>query len=96
MPRRELFTATERAELIAFPPDEGDLIRLATLSRSDLAYIRQHRGDHNRLGLSVLMVYLRFPSRVLAPGAALRAAGRYHRRTAQRLARGLGSVCHAR
>ena len=68
MPRRELFTAAERAELIAFPPDEGDLIRLATLSRSDLAYIRQHRGDHNRLGLSVLMVYLRFPSRVLAPG----------------------------
>ena len=29
MPRRELFTAAERAELIAFPPDEGDLIRLA-------------------------------------------------------------------
>ena len=66
MPRRELLTPIERAQLFAFPEDEGELIRLATLSRADLTYIRQHRGDHNRLGLAVQMAYLRHPSRVIA------------------------------
>ena len=44
MPRRELLTPTERVQLFAFPSDEGELIRLATLARRDLTYIRQHRG----------------------------------------------------
>ncbi len=70
MPRRELLTPTERAQLLAFPEDEGELIRLATLSRVDLAFIRQHRGDHNRLGIAVQMSYLRHPSRVLSPREA--------------------------
>jgi hypothetical protein len=35
------------------------LIRLATLTKADLAFVRQHRGDHNRLGIAVLMSYLR-------------------------------------
>ena len=70
MPRRELFTPAERLGLLAFPEDEGELIRLATLSRSDLTFIRQHRGDHNRLGIGVQMTYLRYPSRVLGPGEA--------------------------
>ncbi|WP_233874710.1 Tn3 family transposase [Paraburkholderia adhaesiva] len=67
MPRRELLTAAQRFELLAFPDDESALIRLATLSKEDSAFIRQHRGDHNRLGLAVLMVYLRYPGRVLGP-----------------------------
>jgi hypothetical protein len=46
-------TPTERVQLFAFPEDEGELIRLATLARADLTYIRQHRGDHNRLGLAI-------------------------------------------
>ena len=70
MPRRELLTPTERVQLFAFPSDEGELIRLATLARGDLTYIRQHRGDHNRLGLAIQMVYLRHPSRVLPPSEA--------------------------
>jgi TnpA family transposase len=70
MPRRELLTPTERAQLFAFPEDEGELIRLATLARADLTYIRQHRGDHNRLGLAIQMVYLRHPSRVLPQSEA--------------------------
>ena len=53
MPRSELLTPTERVQLFAFPEDEGKLIRLATLARADLTYIRQHRGDHNRLGLAI-------------------------------------------
>ena len=70
MPRRELLTPTERGQLFAFPEDEGELIRLATLARGDLTYIRQHRGDHNRLDLAIQMVYLRHPSRVLPPSEA--------------------------
>ena len=70
MPRRELLAPTERVQLFAFPSDEGEMIRLATLARGDLTYIRQHRGDHNRLGLAIQMVYLRHPSRVLPPSEA--------------------------
>jgi hypothetical protein len=44
MPRRELLTQTERTQLFAFPEDEGELIRLATLARADLTYIRQPRA----------------------------------------------------
>jgi TnpA family transposase len=66
MPRRELLTSSERLELLAFPTDEGELIRLYTLTKTDLAFVRQHRGDHNRLGIAVLMSYLRYPGRVLA------------------------------
>src|ERR1700680_2585915 len=65
MPRRELLTSTERLQLLVFPEDEGELIRLATLTKADLAFVRQHRGDHNRLGIAVLMSYLRYPGRVL-------------------------------
>jgi len=66
MPRRELLTSTERLQLLAFPEDQGELIRLATFTTEDLAFVRQHRGDHNRLGIAVLMVYLRYPGRVLS------------------------------
>lgn len=65
MPRRELLTPTERVQLFAFPSNEGERIRLATLARGDLTYLRQHRGDHNWLGLVIQMVYLRHPSRAL-------------------------------
>jgi hypothetical protein len=67
MPRRELLTQAERAGLMAFPTDESELIRLATLSVTDITFIRHHRGHHNRLGIAVQMQYLRFPGRVLAP-----------------------------
>jgi Domain of unknown function (DUF4158) len=66
MPRRELLTYSERLELLTFPEDEGELIRLYTLTKADLAFVRQHRGDHNRLAIAVLMSYLQYPGRVLA------------------------------
>jgi TnpA family transposase len=43
------------------------LIRLATLSAEDFAFVRQHRGGHNCLGIAVLMIYLRYSGRVLGP-----------------------------
>jgi TnpA family transposase len=66
MPRRELLTPTERLQLLAFPEDTGELIRVLTLSKLDVAFVRQHRGDHNRFGIAVLMAYLRYPGRILA------------------------------
>ena len=70
MPRREVLTPAERTQLFAFPDNEGELIRLGTLSRTDLMFIRHHRGDHNRLGIAVQMTYLRYPSRVLGESEA--------------------------
>ena len=52
--------------MLTLPEDEGELIRLYTLAKADLAFVRQHRGDHNRLGIAVLRSYLRYPGRVLA------------------------------
>lgn len=66
MPRRELLTPAQRVELLALPSDEGDLIRRYTFSKTDLAFVRQHRGDQNRLGVAVQMAYLIYPNRVLA------------------------------
>jgi Domain of unknown function (DUF4158) len=65
MPRREILTSSDRMQLLAFPEDEGELIRRYTLTKADLAFARQHRGDHNRLGIAVQMCFLRFPGRVL-------------------------------
>jgi hypothetical protein len=39
MPRRDVLTPTERTQLFAFPDDEGELIRLGTLSPTDLTPI---------------------------------------------------------
>src|ERR1035441_5663089 len=66
MPRRELLTSSERLELLAFPTDEGELIRLYTLTKADLAFGRQHRGGHNELGIAAPVNGLRFAGRVLA------------------------------
>jgi TnpA family transposase len=37
------------------------------LLTENFAFVRQHRGGHNRPGIAVLMVYLRYPGRVLGP-----------------------------
>ena len=48
----------------------GALLRVATLSKEDLAFIGQHRGDHNRLGVGIQLCYLRHLGRVLGPDEA--------------------------
>ena len=53
MPRRSLLTSAERASLLAFPTTDEALIRHYTFSESDLASVRQRRGNHNRLGFAV-------------------------------------------
>ena len=75
MPRRELLTVAQREAFLTFPEQEENLLQYYTLSVRDLATVRQHRGDHNRLGFAVQLCYLRYPGRVLAenetPPAAL-------------------------
>ncbi|MCY4757279.1 Tn3 family transposase [Pelomonas aquatica] len=66
MPRRELLTPAQREQLLAFPTDEAELIRLYSLSETDQAFLKAHRGIHNRLGVAVQMAYLRFPGRPIA------------------------------
>jgi hypothetical protein len=44
MPRREILTPTERLQLLAFPDDKGELIRVLALSKSDIVFVRQRRG----------------------------------------------------
>jgi TnpA family transposase len=61
MPRREILTSSQRMQLLVFSDDEGELIRRYTLAKADLAFVRQHRGDHNRLGIAIQMCSLRFP-----------------------------------
>jgi hypothetical protein len=68
MLRRSLLTPAERAGLLAFPTDDGELIRYYTLSEPDLAVIRQRRGNHNRLGFAVQLCCLRYPGFILPPG----------------------------
>ncbi len=65
MPRREILTTAERLAFLAIPEDEVELIRVYTLSKSDLAFVQQHRGDPNRLGIAIQMSYLQHPGRVL-------------------------------
>ena len=65
MARRELLSAAEREALLAFPTDESELIRRYALSRADRTFIRQHRSDHNRLGIAIQLCYLRHPGRTL-------------------------------
>jgi TnpA family transposase len=67
VPRRDCSRLRSAFKLYAFPDDESELIRLATLSTEDFAFVRQHRGGHNRLGIAVLMIYLRYPGRALGP-----------------------------
>ena len=70
MPRRELLTSSERDQLLSLPHDDGTLLRVATLTREDRAFIGQHRGNHNRLGVGIQLCYLRHLGRVLGPDEA--------------------------
>lgn len=65
MPRKSILTTSERISILAMPEAEIDLIRQYTFSESDLSIIRQHRGDVNRLGFSVLLCYMRYPGVIL-------------------------------
>ncbi len=61
MPRRTILSATERTNLLVLPESQEDLIRYYTFNESDMALIRQRRGDANRIGFAVQLALLRYP-----------------------------------
>lgn len=67
MPRRSVLSASDCAVLLAPPTEDVDRIRLYTFSETDLALIRQRRGEANRLGFAVQLCLLRYPGTALAP-----------------------------
>lgn len=67
MPRRSILSAAERDSLLVMPDTREELIRRYTLSETDLAIIRQHRGSANRLGFAVQLCYMRYPAVMLGP-----------------------------
>ena len=71
MPRRSILSATERTGLLALPESQDDLIRYYTFNETDVALIRQRRGDANRLGFAVQLCLLRYPGYALASDLAV-------------------------
>ncbi len=65
MPRRSIFTAVERASLLALPDNQDELIKQYTFTEDDLRIIRAHRRPANRLGFAVQLCYMRFPGVIL-------------------------------
>lgn len=65
MPCRSRITVSEQTSLMALPENQDDLIRYYTFTESDLALIRQRRGDSNRLGFTVQLCLLRNPGYAL-------------------------------
>jgi TnpA family transposase len=61
MSRRSILSATDRASLFALPENHDDLIRFYSFDESDMALIRQRRGDANRIGFAVQLALLRYP-----------------------------------
>ena len=53
MGRRSILSGTERASLLDLPESPDDLARFYTFNDSDIALIRQRRGDANRLGFAI-------------------------------------------
>jgi hypothetical protein len=65
MPRREILSPAQREALLAIPVDRAGLIEHYVLSEQDISLVRQHRGDHHRLGIAVQLALLRFPGTAL-------------------------------
>jgi TnpA family transposase len=59
MPKRELLSPAQRAELTAFPElDERNLIKHYTLTRGDLEFVRTRRGGSNQFGFAIELLIL--------------------------------------
>src|SRR5690242_7472874 len=68
MARRRLLSDDLWARHLEPPTDEREIARLYTLTRDDLDTVIAKRTDATRLGCAVLLLYLRYPGRVLAAG----------------------------
>ena len=65
MARRRLLSDELWARHLEPPADEREIARHYTLGAEDLAQVAARRGDANRLGSALVLLYLRHPGRVL-------------------------------
>ena len=63
MARREFLSPAQRAQLLALPASERELVRFYSLLPSELAWVRKRRGEHNRLGFAVQLCFFKHPGR---------------------------------
>lgn len=68
MARRQLLTRETLAPHYDPPTDEREIARHFTLSREDLDLVSERRGASSRLGFAMLLLYMRWPGRVLEAG----------------------------
>jgi hypothetical protein len=52
MPRQELLSAVQRAQLLALPADPQQITACPLFTPADLELIARHRGRSNRLGFA--------------------------------------------
>ncbi|MBS9433898.1 DUF4158 domain-containing protein [Photorhabdus hainanensis] len=71
MPRRSVLSINERTNRLAMPENQEDLIRFYTFNESDMALIKQRRGQANRLGFAVQLALLRYPRYALGTDTQL-------------------------
>ena len=70
MARRRLLSDELWARHLAPPTDEREIARHYTLGADDLAHAATKRGDANRLGYTLMLLYLRHPGRALEAGSS--------------------------
>lgn len=68
MARRQLLTREALGSHYDPPTDEREIARHFTLSREDLDLVSERRGAPSRLGFALLLLYMRWPGRVLEAG----------------------------
>lgn len=71
MPARIPMTERQRAELLALPGTEDEVVRHYSLDDADLAMIAKARTPATRLGYALQLCCLRFPGRYLRRGEVL-------------------------
>ena len=71
MPARIPMTERQRAELLALPGTEDEVVRHYSLDDADLAMIAKARTPATRLGYALQLFCLRFPGRYLRRGEVL-------------------------
>src|SRR5215210_196639 len=67
MPRQEILSPAQRAQLLMLPADARQITECYTFSPADLDLIATHRGEPNRLGFAIQLGFLRYPGRAWVP-----------------------------
>ena len=71
MPRQEILSPGQHAQLLMLPADARQIAECYTLSPADLDLIAQCRGDQNRMGFATQLCFLRYPGRAWTPAESI-------------------------